>query len=109
DGCDGAVVRIVDGEVCVRGPQLFLGYVGAEGAALDAGPPLDSDGWFHTGDLGELDADGYLRITGRLKDIIIRKGENISAKEVEDLLYAHAGVADVAVVGVPDPDVGERC
>ena len=58
---------------------------------------FDADGFFRTGDLGRLDADGYLVITGRLKDIIIRKGENISAKEVEDILYAHPRIADVAV------------
>lgn len=63
-------------------------------------------GWFRTGDLGVLDDDGFL-ITGRLKDIIIRKGENISAKEIEDLLFTHPRVADVAVIGVPDPGRGE--
>jgi cyclohexanecarboxylate-CoA ligase len=92
-----------EGEVLARGPECFLGY---RNPALDA-EAFDPDGWFHTGDLGTLDADGYLRITGRLKDIIIRKGENISAREVEDLLAAHPTVAEVAVVGLPDPEAGE--
>jgi acyl-CoA synthetase (AMP-forming)/AMP-acid ligase II len=94
-----------EGEVRVRGPQLCQGYLDAK---LDA-DAFDADGLFRTGDLGALDADGYLRITGRLKDVIIRKGENISAKQVEDLLYEHPDVADVAVVGLPDPELGERC
>ena len=65
-------------------------------------------GYFRSGDLGIVDIDGYVTITGRLKDVIIRNGENISAKEVEDLLYAHPDVADVAVIGLPDPKTGER-
>ena len=64
--------------------------------------------WFRTGDLGVIDDEGYVTLTGRLKDIIIRKGENISAKEIEDLLFTHPKVVDVAVVGVPDPASGER-
>jgi acyl-CoA synthetase (AMP-forming)/AMP-acid ligase II len=94
-----------EGEIRVRGPQLCAGYVDA---ALDA-EAFDPDGFFRTGDLGRLDGDGYLVITGRLKDVIIRKGENISAKEVEDLLYEHPKVADVGVIGLPDPVLGERC
>ena len=94
-----------EGELCVRGPQLCRGYLDAK---LDAAA-FDAEGFFHTGDLGRLDADGYVVITGRTKDVIIRKGENISAKEVEDLLYTHPKVADVAVIGLPDPALGERC
>jgi non-ribosomal peptide synthetase component E (peptide arylation enzyme) len=93
-----------EGEVRAKGPQVTLGYLDR---ALDAAA-FDEDGWFRTGDLGTLDADGNLTITGRLKDVIIRKGENISAKEVEDLLFTHPKVADVAVVGLPDPASGER-
>ena len=93
-----------EGEVRVKGPQVTLGYADP---ALDA-EAFDDDGWFRTGDLATLDADGNLTITGRLKDIIIRKGENISAKEVEDLLFTHPQVGDVAVVGLPDPESGER-
>ena len=94
-----------EGEIRVKGRQIFRGYVDA---SLDA-DAFDEDGYFRTGDLGRQDADGYVVITGRLKDIIIRKGENISAKEVEDLLYAHPKIADVAVIGLPDPKLGERC
>jgi acyl-CoA synthetase (AMP-forming)/AMP-acid ligase II len=93
-----------EGEVRAKGPQVTLGYLDR---ALDAAA-FDEDGWFRTGDLGTLDADGNLTITGRLKDVIIRKGENISAKEVEDLLFTHPKVADAAVVGLPDPASGER-
>jgi acyl-CoA synthetase (AMP-forming)/AMP-acid ligase II len=94
-----------EGEIRVHGPQLCKGHVDS---SLDA-DAFDEQGFLRTGDLGTLDADGYLRITGRLKDIIIRKGENISTKELEDLLYAHPKVADVAVIGLPDPTLGERC
>ncbi len=92
-----------EGEIRVRGPQLCRGYVGAHLLELDA------DGFLRTGDLGVLDADGFLTVTGRLKDVIIRKGENISAKEVEDLLFRHPEVRDVAVIGLPDAALGERC
>jgi acyl-CoA synthetase (AMP-forming)/AMP-acid ligase II len=93
-----------EGEIRAKGPQVTLGYLDA---GLDAAA-FDDEGWFRTGDLGTLDADGNLTITGRLKDVIIRKGENISAKEVEDLLFTHPKVADVAVIGLPDPASGER-
>jgi acyl-CoA synthetase (AMP-forming)/AMP-acid ligase II len=69
---------------------------------------FDENGYFRTGDIGHLRADGHVVLTGRIKDIIIRKGENISAKEIEDLLYAHPGVGDVAVIGLPDRERGER-
>ena len=68
---------------------------------------FDDEGWFRTGDLGVLRDDGHLSITGRLKDVIVRKGENISAKEIEDLLSSHDKVAEVAVIGLPDPERGE--
>jgi acyl-CoA synthetase (AMP-forming)/AMP-acid ligase II len=93
-----------EGEVRAKAPQVMVGYVDA---ALDA-DAFDDEGWFRTGDLGRLEPGGLV-VTGRLKDVIIRKGENISAKEVEDLVYAHPKVADVAVVGLPDPVLGERC
>jgi acyl-CoA synthetase (AMP-forming)/AMP-acid ligase II len=97
-----------EGELQVRGGQVCLGYVDT---SLDADAfTTDADGrrWFRTGDLGVIDDEGYVVITGRLKDVIIRKGENISAKEIEDLLFAHPKVADVAVVGLPDAESGER-
>jgi acyl-CoA synthetase (AMP-forming)/AMP-acid ligase II len=92
----------VVGEVVVRGPQVCHGYLDP---ALD--DAFDSLGRLHTGDLGRLDHEGYLTITGRLKDVIIRKGENISAKEIEDLIYEHPAVGDVAVIGLPHPHSGE--
>jgi len=97
------VAAATEGEILARGPECFLGY---RDAALDA-DAFTADGWFRTGDLGVVDTEGYLRITGRKKDIIIRKGENISAREVEDLVASHPAVAEVAVVGVPDPAAGE--
>ena len=101
---DGAAVAPGrEGEILARGPECFLGY---RNPALNA-DAFTADGWFRTGDLGTLDAEGYLRITGRRKDIIIRKGENISARELEDLLAAHPAIAEVAVVGVPDAVAGE--
>jgi acyl-CoA synthetase (AMP-forming)/AMP-acid ligase II len=93
-----------EGEIRAKAPQMMKGYLDS---SLDAAA-FDEEGWFRTGDLGRLDADGNVTITGRLKDIIIRKGENISAKEVEDLLFTHPKVADAAVIGLPDPSSGER-
>lgn len=94
----------VEGEIRAFGPQLFKGYV--DESLNEAA--FDEQGFFRTGDLGYLDEDGYVVITGRLKDVIIRKGENISAQEIEDLLYPHPKIADVAVIGLPDPASGER-
>ncbi|GIW42558.1 MAG: long-chain-fatty-acid--CoA ligase [Candidatus Binatia bacterium] len=111
----GCEVRIVDesgracppgteGEIECFGPQLCLGYWNSE---LDR-EAFTADGFLRTGDLGILDEEGYLRVTGRKKDIIIRKGENLSAKSIEDVLYEHPAVADAAVVGLPDPECGEK-
>ena len=93
-----------DGEILSRGPDLCLGYTDPELTAR----AFDDDGWYHTGDTGDLDADGYLTITGRKSDVIIRGGENISALEVEDLLMGMDGVAEVAVVAAPDVRLGEH-
>src|SRR5438094_6272758 len=93
----------VEGEIEAYGPQLCVGYLDA---ALNVA--FTADGFFRTGDLGVLDHGGFLRITGRRKDIIIRKGENLSAKGIEDVLAEHPKVADVAVIGVPDAASGER-
>lgn len=90
------------GNLSVRGPEAFIGYLG------ESTPALDPDGWFETGDLASVDSDGFIRIAGRTKDIIIRGGENISVKEIEDLLYAHPDIADVAIVAIPDPRLVER-
>jgi cyclohexanecarboxylate-CoA ligase len=111
-GCNIAVVRPDGadcdpgevGEVRVSGTMLFKGY---RNPALDA-EAFDEHGRYRTGDLGSLRPDGRLNITGRLKDIIIRKGENIPARDVEDALYAHPKVRDVAVIGLPDRERGER-
>ncbi|MGY4900556.1 class I adenylate-forming enzyme family protein [Streptomyces sp. 900116325] len=93
-----------DGEVRLRGEAVCEGYLDAA-ATQDA---FDGDGFLVTGDVGHLRKSGHLVLTGRLKDIIIRKGENISAKEIEDLLHRHPGVADAAVIGLPDTERGER-
>ena len=100
---DGNAVPVgVDGEICARGYQVMLGYDGGpESTAIDA------DGWLHTGDLGTMDARGYLRITGRLKDMIIRGGMNLYPREIEEVLFDHPSVAQVSVVGLPDPTWGE--
>ncbi|TPG36635.1 AMP-binding protein [Mycolicibacterium hodleri] len=94
----------VPGEIQTRGPDMFSGYLDAT-ATRDA---IDADGWFSTGDVGALDDQGYLTITDRKKDVIIRGGENISAVEVEELLSQLPGVAEVAVVAGPDDRMGER-
>ena len=93
-----------DGEICIRGPQMLLGYRHPE----DDVESFDAAGFFHTGDLGRWVDDRYLVVTGRAKDVIIRNGENISAKEVEDLLADHPGIAEIAVIGLPDERTGER-
>ncbi|MFE5770166.1 class I adenylate-forming enzyme family protein [Streptomyces sp. NPDC056485] len=94
-----------DGEVRLRGEAVCRGYLNREARPAEA---FDADGYLITGDLGHLTRDGYLVLTGRAKDVIIRKGENISAKEVEDLLHLLPGIGDVAVIGLPDPERGER-
>jgi acyl-CoA synthetase (AMP-forming)/AMP-acid ligase II len=93
-----------EGEVHARGPQMLAGYLHAE----DETAAFDADGYFRTGDLARFVDARYLVVTGRAKDIIIRNGENISPKEVEDLLIAHPQVAEVTIVGVPDARTGER-
>ena len=104
-GLDGADCAQGDeGELRVRGPQMFSGYANP---ALNA-DAIDELGYFRTGDLGVISPSGHVTITGRVKDIIIRNAENISATEIENLLHEHPAVADVAVIGVPDPRTGER-
>lgn len=101
---DGEVTVGRDGEIVSRGPELFVGYRDVE---LDAGSFLPG-GWFRTGDIGRLDTEGFLTITDRKKDVIIRGGENIASKEVEDLLAMHPAVVEAAAVGKPDDRYGER-
>jgi acyl-CoA synthetase (AMP-forming)/AMP-acid ligase II len=100
---DGEVTAGEEGEIVARGPKQFLGY---QDAAADA-TAFVHETWFRTGDLGRFDADGYLVVTDRLKDVIIRGGENISAREVEELLGRHDAVAEVAVCAAPDEVWGE--
>jgi cyclohexanecarboxylate-CoA ligase len=105
-GPDGAPLPPgADGELHVRGHSLFVGYWERPALTREAWTP---DGWFITGDRGRIDRDGYLSITGRSKDLIIRGGENISPVEIENLLYTHPKVQAVAVVGASDPRLGER-
>jgi long-chain acyl-CoA synthetase len=92
------------GEVCIRGPQVMRGYAGRPDATAEA---IDADGWFHSGDVGVLDADGYLSIVDRTKDMLLYKGYNVFPRELEELLFALPGVAAAAVVGRPDPEAGE--
>jgi len=103
---DGRTLPIGDiGEVCFRGYHVMRGYYGNEEATAKT---IDSAGWLHSGDLGAMDADGYVRITGRLKDMIIRGGENIYPAEIEAFLFTHPKIAQVAVFGVPDERMGEE-
>jgi acyl-CoA synthetase (AMP-forming)/AMP-acid ligase II len=112
---EGADIRIVgddgrqcapgvDGEIRIGGTILCTGYLDSSRDAES----FDAEGFLRTGDLGHLDADGFLHVTGRIKDVIIRKGENVAATEVEAVLYTHPDIADVAVVGLPDTRTGER-
>jgi non-ribosomal peptide synthetase component E (peptide arylation enzyme) len=96
---------VKEGELAARGPGIFTGYLKNPQANKDA---FTQDGYFRTGDLAVIDDKGVIRITGRIKDIIIRGGENIAARDVEDLVSSHPGVEYVAVVGMPDPDLGEQ-
>jgi fatty-acyl-CoA synthase/long-chain acyl-CoA synthetase len=92
------------GEICARGYQQFLGYLNDHDATART---VDADGFVHTGDLGTLDARGYLSVTGRLKELIIRGGENISPAEIESVLVDHEAVLEASVVGLPDERWGE--
>jgi len=94
----------VDGEVCTRGPNVMKGYWRRPDATAAA---IDAEGWFHTGDIGHMDADGFLYIADRVKDMVISGGENVYPAEVESVLFDHPGVADVAVIGLPDERWGE--
>lgn len=92
-----------EGEILARGPSMFLGYT----SRGETDKAIDADGFFHTGDLGRLSADGTITVTGRKKDLIIRGGENLSAKEIEDALGLHPSIADLAVVAAPHARLGE--
>ncbi|PFA70775.1 AMP-binding protein [Bacillus sp. AFS015802] len=104
-GSDREVPHGVQGELCTRGYHVMKGYYKNEEATRLA---IDEEGWLHTGDLAVMDEHGYCRITGRLKDMIIRGGENIYPREIEEFLYSHPKVLDVQVIGIPDEVYGEE-
>ena len=93
------------GEVCTRGYLVMRGYWENPEATAEA---VDPAGWMHTGDLGTMDNEGYLNIVGRIKDMVIRGGENLYPAEIEDVLFQHAAVASAQVIGVPDERMGEE-
>jgi fatty-acyl-CoA synthase len=102
----GAILpRGAHGELCTRGYSVMLGYWNEPGKTAQA---IDAGRWMHTGDLAVMDDAGYLNITGRIKDMVIRGGENIYPREIEEFLYTHPDIEDVQVIGVPDPRYGEE-
>lgn len=105
DEAGETVPRGAAGELCVRGYSVMLGYWEDDERTREA---IDPEGWMHTGDLASIDEEGYGNIVGRLKDMIIRGGENVYPREIEEFLYRHPAVEDVAVVGVPDDKYGEE-
>lgn len=105
-GTNHELPRNVQGEILVRGYAVMKGYYNNPEATREA---IDQDGWLHTGDLGTMDDEGFIRVTGRLKDMIIRGGENIYPREIEEFLYKHPSILDVQVCGVPDAKYGEEC
>ena len=100
-----AVPNGITGELCTRGYSVMRGYWNDDAKTREA---IDADGWMHTGDLATMDPQGYVNIVGRLKDMVIRGGENVYPREVEEFLYRHPKVQDVQVIGVPDPKYGEE-
>lgn len=104
DAAGAEVPPGVTGEICVRGPQVMAGYWNNPEATAAV---IDADGWFHTGDVGRADDDGYIYVVDRVKDMVISGGENVYPAEVEDVLYQHPAVAEVAVLGLPDERWGE--
>jgi fatty-acyl-CoA synthase len=105
DGDGNIVPRGVQGEILTCGYLVMQGYWDDDAKTAET---IDGEGWIHTGDLGTLDEDGWLRITGRLKDMVIRGGENIYPREIEEYLYRHPKIVEVQVFGVPDPKFGEE-
>ena len=99
------VARGETGELCTRGYSVMLGYWNDPERTAEA---IDADGWMHTGDLATMDDEGYVNIVGRSKDMVIRGGENVYPREVEEFLYGHPDIADVQVIGVPDARYGEE-
>jgi fatty-acyl-CoA synthase len=93
------------GEICVRGYSVMRGYWGDEERTRET---IDTAGWLHSGDLGVMDDEGYMQVVGRIKDMVIRGGENVYPREVEEYLYTHSKIAEVQVFGVSDPKMGEE-
>lgn len=104
-GTDEEAAPNEQGELCTRGYHVMKGYYKNPEETKVA---IDQDGWLHTGDLATKDEAGYIRVTGRLKDMIIRGGENLYPREIEEFLYTHPKISDVQVAGVPDPVYGEE-
>jgi fatty-acyl-CoA synthase len=106
DPATGLVVpRGEPGELCTRGYSVMLGYWDEPAKTAEA---IDQARWMHTGDLAVMRADGYVNIVGRIKDMVIRGGENVYPREIEEFLYTHPDIADVQVIGVPDAKYGEE-
>jgi long-chain acyl-CoA synthetase len=112
----GIEMRVVDesgkpvadgeiGEITIRGHNVMKGYLNKPDASAEA---IDVDGWFRTGDMGRIDGDGYFFIVDRKKDLIVRGGYNVYPREIEEVLYEHPAVREAAVIGIPDPRLGEE-
>jgi len=99
------VPRGTQGEIMIKGDNVMKGYYKAPDKTTEA---LEPDGWLHTGDLGYMDEDGFVFVTGRIKELIIKGGENIAPKEIDEALYQHTAILDAAAVGIPDKDYGEE-
>ncbi len=104
-GTGATVPRGTPGDFCTRGPSVMLGYWNDDEMTAEA---IDADGWMHSGDLAEMRDDGYCNIVGRIKDMVIRGGENVYPREIEEFLYGHPAISDVQVIGVPDERFGEE-
>ena len=106
DPVDGRTVPLgVKGEVCTRGYSVMLGYWNEPEKTAEA---IDAARWMHTGDIGIMDEDGYVEVTGRIKDMVIRGGENVYPREIEEFFHRHPAIRDIQVVGVPDEKYGEE-
>ena len=105
DAKGNEVPRGTEGEIMIKGDNVMKGYYKAPDKTAEA---LEPDGWLHTGDLGVMDEDDFVFVTGRIKELIIKGGENIAPKEIDEALYRHPSVLDAAAVGIPDDDYGEE-
>ncbi|MDK1102120.1 MAG: AMP-binding protein, partial [Actinomycetota bacterium] len=102
---DRTVERGERGEFCTRGYSVMIGYWNESERTAEV---IDAEGWMHTGDLATMDDEGYVKIVGRIKDMIIRGGENVYPREIEEFLYTHPDIVDAQVIGVPDQKFGEQ-